>query len=259
MSRALGLLAIGAAVNGVLASIQTCNNNSSSISCSSGSSSATGSCCLEAPGGLLLQTQFWDTNPAVGPSDSWGIHGLWPDNCDGTYQSNCDSSRAYNDITTLLQNAGKGDLLTYMNKYWQSNDESPEAFWEHEWSTHGTCINTIDPTCYSNYKTGDEAVDFFQRVVTLFKTLDTYTALNAAGITPSSSKTYSLSDIVAAAGKNHNGKEVYFSCKSGELNAASYYFNLRGNAINGQYVAVDSPQKSNCPSSGIKYLPKSGN
>lgn len=35
------------------------------------------SCCFIHPGGQLLQTQFWDTNPTVGPSDSWTLHGLW--------------------------------------------------------------------------------------------------------------------------------------------------------------------------------------
>ncbi len=34
-------------------------------------------CCFNAPGGQLLLTQFWDTHPVVGPSDSWTIHGLW--------------------------------------------------------------------------------------------------------------------------------------------------------------------------------------
>jgi hypothetical protein len=34
-------------------------------------------CCFNSPGGSLLQTQFWDTDPASGPSDSWTIHGLW--------------------------------------------------------------------------------------------------------------------------------------------------------------------------------------
>merc|ERR1711939_628020 len=34
-------------------------------------------CCFSSPGGSLLQTQFWDTDPVVGPSDSWTIHGLW--------------------------------------------------------------------------------------------------------------------------------------------------------------------------------------
>lgn len=35
------------------------------------------SCCFIYPGGQLLQTQFWDTSPSVGPADSWTLHGLW--------------------------------------------------------------------------------------------------------------------------------------------------------------------------------------
>lgn len=34
-------------------------------------------CCFNSPGGSLLQTQFWDTDPATGPEDSWTLHGLW--------------------------------------------------------------------------------------------------------------------------------------------------------------------------------------
>lgn len=34
-------------------------------------------CCFNAPGGQLLQTQFWDTNPPTGPVDHWTVHGLW--------------------------------------------------------------------------------------------------------------------------------------------------------------------------------------
>lgn len=34
-------------------------------------------CCFNAPGGQLLQTQFWDTNPPTGPTNSWTVHGLW--------------------------------------------------------------------------------------------------------------------------------------------------------------------------------------
>ena len=75
MSRTLRLLALGAAVKLALAgTLKTCSF-SSPLSCSSSSTSA--SCCYESPGGLLLQTQFWDYSPSIGPSDSWGIHGLW--------------------------------------------------------------------------------------------------------------------------------------------------------------------------------------
>lgn len=34
-------------------------------------------CCFNYPGGQLVQTQFWDTDPVAGPSNSWTIHGLW--------------------------------------------------------------------------------------------------------------------------------------------------------------------------------------
>lgn len=34
-------------------------------------------CCFNAPGGQMLQTQFWDTSPPTGPSDAWTMHGLW--------------------------------------------------------------------------------------------------------------------------------------------------------------------------------------
>lgn len=52
----------------------TCN--SPQLSCHN-TSAVQNLCCFNAPGGSLLQTQFWDTDPAVGPDDSWTIHGLW--------------------------------------------------------------------------------------------------------------------------------------------------------------------------------------
>jgi ribonuclease T2 len=90
-------------------------------------------CCYESPGGLLQQVQFWDTDPATGPTDSWTIHGLWPNNCDGTYQEKCDPSRAYTNITEILEAAGATATLDFMQTYWLSDDESNEAFWDHEW------------------------------------------------------------------------------------------------------------------------------
>ncbi|KAK5637366.1 hypothetical protein RRF57_013078 [Xylaria bambusicola] len=205
-------------------------------SCSSGAdSSSISSCCVNKPGGQFLQTQFWDTDPVTGPNDSWTIHGLWPDNCDGTFDENCDSSREYNDITTILQNNGKSSLVSYMQDYWQSNSESPEQFWEHEWSTHGTCVSTLDPDCYPNYKEGQEAADYFQVAVDLFKSLDTYSALSAAGITPSSSKTYTSSQIQAALQKV-TGKVAVISCSNNELYQVYYGFFVNGPLTNADFV-----------------------
>jgi len=151
---------------------QNCSNNATELSCHG---SSTNTCCYNSPGGLFQQVQFWDTNPATGPSSSWTIHGLWPNNCDGTYSEDCDESRAYTNITQLLKAAGQTSVLSYMQTYWVSDDESNEAFWDHEWETHGTCISTLKPSCYTDYTPGEEAVDFFTRVVSLFQTLPTYT------------------------------------------------------------------------------------
>jgi ribonuclease T2 len=162
------------------------------------------SCCFIYPGGQLLQTQFWDTSPSVGPVDSWTLHGLWyvflstspdisqdisctklsnpntpanhppprPDLCDGSYPQFCHFAPAYHSITALLQNAGKIDLLAFMNTYWLPDAGSAENFWEHEWRKHGTCINTLAPSCYGEgYTAGDEVVDFFSRAVEIFKVL----------------------------------------------------------------------------------------
>ncbi|ORY67828.1 ribonuclease T2 [Pseudomassariella vexata] len=239
-----------------VASAATCS--SVIESCSSAASSSTNTCCVNKPGGLMLQTQFWDTDPVTGPANSWTIHGLWPDNCDGTYEENCDSSREYTGITSILQKFGKSDLVSYMNTYWQSNSETPEEFWEHEWSTHGTCISTLDPDCYLSYTTGQEAADFFQTVVDLFKSLDTYTALASAGITPSSSKTYTSSAILAALAKV-TGKTVVILCDNSELYQIYYGFYVDGPLVNGDFIPTTiAGSSSNCPSSGIKYLPKSG-
>ncbi|KAJ5948334.1 Ribonuclease T2 [Penicillium verhagenii] len=238
---------------GALAQLKTCSNNGT-LSCQSSSKAPT--CCYNYPGGALLQTQFWDTDPTTGPSDSWTIHGLWPDNCDGTYQSSCDSSRAYTNISDILSAQDRTDLLSYMQTYWVNDDGSNEEFWEHEWSKHGTCINTIKPSCYTNYSPQEEVGEFFQKVVDLFKGLDTYQALSSAGITPDDSKTYELSDIQAALSKLHGGSAPYVGCEDGALNQMYYFFNVAGNAIDGQYYPTAPLEKSNCPSSGVKYLPK---
>lgn len=171
-SKIVSAAALAAFLPVALGTHETCPDTSADLSCSG---TSTNTCCLNSPGGLFQQVQFWDTDPSTGPDDSWTIHGLWPNNCDGTYSEDCDESRAYTDIASLLTAAGKTDVLSFMETYWLSDDESDEDFWDHEWETHGTCISTLDPTCYTDYTTGAEAVDFFTTVVGLFQTLPTYT------------------------------------------------------------------------------------
>ncbi|KAI9707638.1 MAG: ribonuclease T2-like [Candelina mexicana] len=213
-------------------------------------------CCFNTPGGQLLQTQFWDTNPPTGPSNSWTVHGLWPDHCDGTYDANCDPARAYTNISEIIQAAGQQSLLDYMNTYWKDYQGNDETFWEHEWAKHGTCVSTLEPDCYTNYVPQQEVVDYFQKTVDLFQGLDTYSILAAAGITPSTSRTYTSAQIESAI-SSVQGHQVTIGCSSGALNEIWYHFNVRGSVQTGTFVATDPDgTKSTCPATGVKYLPK---
>ncbi|PCH34199.1 base non-specific and adenylic acid preferential ribonuclease [Wolfiporia cocos MD-104 SS10] len=216
----------------------------------------TDTCCFEA-NGLIQQVQFWDTDPSTGPADSWTIHGLWPNYCDGSYPEDCDSSRDYDDISTLLSDQGASSTLDYMNTYWVSDDESNEDFWQHEWDTHGTCYTTLEPACIADDSTtGADAVAFFESVVSLFQTLPTYSWLEAGGITPSNDQTYTLDELQNAI-QSAAGVTASFDCDDDELYQIEYWFNIKGSVIDGEWVPIDAYEAGSCRSSGIKYVPKS--
>ena len=213
------------------------------LSCQN-TSAVANTCCFNAPGGQLLQTQFWDFNPATGPVDSWTVHGLWPDHCDGTYDANCDSARAYTNITQILTAAGATDLLSYMNTYWKDYQGNDESFWEHEWGKHGTCISTLEPSCYTNYTPQQEVVAYFQKAVDLFKTLPSFTWLANAGITPSTTATYTSAQVLAAL-KAPRGVDVSIQCTSAkELDEIWYFYNVRGSVQDGTFVPVNPGSSS---------------
>lgn len=182
-----------------------------------------------------------------------------PDHCDGTFDASCDPSRAYTNISDILTSFGKTDLLSYMQDYWVDINGQDETFWEHEWGKHGTCVNTIDPSCYNDYTPTQEVPDFFQKTVDLFKGLPSYQWLADAGITPSTTKTYTSAAIQAALSKNHGGKQVTLGCKSGALDEIWYHYNVAGSVVTGTFEPADPDgTKSTCPDTGVKYLPKSG-
>lgn len=97
-----------------------------------------------------------------------------PDHCDGTYDANCDASRAYTNISSIISAAGQTTLLNDMNTYWKDYQGDDESFWEHEWGKHGTCISTLNPICYANYCPQEEVVAYFQKTVDLYKMLNSY-------------------------------------------------------------------------------------
>ena len=61
-----------------------------------------------------------------------------------------------------------------MKTFWPDYQGNDESFWSHEWDKHGTCISTMETSCYNSYKPQEEVVEYFQISVDLFKGLDSY-------------------------------------------------------------------------------------
>ncbi|KAL5333859.1 ribonuclease T2-like protein [Aspergillus crustosus] len=216
-------------------------------------------CCFNYPGGQMLQTQFWDADPAVGPENSWTIHGLWPDHCNGGFDQFCDSQRRYSNISLILVDAGRKDLLDEMTTYWKDYKGDDPNLWEHEWNKHGTCVSTLETHCYSDYSPQQEVVDYFNKTVELFHDLPTFKTLAEAGIVPSYIQTYTRQEIEDTLSNAH-GATVTVRCRSHKLQEVWYFFNVEGQLQTGKFVPSDPDgQKSNCPTSGIVYQPKTPN
>ncbi|KAI5476532.1 ribonuclease T2 [Pseudohyphozyma bogoriensis] len=261
-------------VPSTVANLTACSSIPAVYSCEN-TTDIVNTCCSPSPGGLLLATQFWDTYTGledVGqflPEDSWTIHGLWPDYCDGSYPSYCDPSRMYGppltngtyttfpsnaiqtqkgSVSDILKKFGRYDLLDYMNGFWINQGGSNDDFWAHEFSKHATCTSTFDVACYPDYQDGMEVVDFLLAAIRAFKNYPSFRILAAAGIVPSNTTTYSLSDIQAAF-KNQIGALPYFGCSGPNhtvfdeiwINAV-----VLGTPQYGQFKAVDTPAPSTC-------------
>lgn len=69
------------------------------------------------------------------------------------------------------------------------------------------------------------------------QSLPTYDWLAAAGITPSTTATYTLSTLTSAL-KSASGFTPALDCSGTSINQISWYFNLKGSAIDGQFVPI---------------------
>jgi ribonuclease T2 len=81
----------------------------------------------EEPEGCRHPKQIWD---------GLIIHGLWPDNDDGSYPQNCTNEKF--DLSSLQP------IRDELEQQWPNikalaNSTAHGDFWEHEWSKHGTC------------------------------------------------------------------------------------------------------------------------
>lgn len=227
------------------------------ITCSN-STPIENSCCFESPGGIFLSTQFWDYDPAIGADDEWTLHGLWPDNCDGTYEQFCDRSLNIdrNIEKIIVGQFNDTTLYNKMSSYWKNFNGNDASLWQHEFNKHGTCVKTLHPSCYTDVK-NQNVYDYFNITVNLYEQLNTYKFLSEAGIKPSTSKTYTKKEIAAALSQNFDGFDVKFKCDNkNALQEIWYYHHLRGSILNQDFVRIPALHDSGCKETGIKWLPK---
>ncbi|KAJ5051020.1 uncharacterized protein L3040_002885 [Drepanopeziza brunnea f. sp. 'multigermtubi'] len=244
------------------------------------------SCCTETEGGLVLQTQFWNTYTGlesagqVLPVETWTMHGLWPDFCNGSYTQYCDLSRQYDplpspntttgkpdgtpvvpyhgpSIATFLEPFGKFDLLAFMRQFWVGQGQPSADLWAHEFSKHATCFSTFALPCYGPmYQEHAEVVDYFQTAVAYYRNLPTYFWLSAKEIRPSNSTRYSLTDLQEALTEGF-GALPYIACSGPRYNATAagkgttdngytvvsevwYYYHVYGRVQENQGVPVNA-------------------
>ncbi|KAH7059050.1 ribonuclease T2-like protein [Macrophomina phaseolina] len=272
----------------------TCQLTDPVLSCSAAAQPGlTDTCCTETFGGLVLATQFWDTYTGYEtegqllPEASWTIHGLWPDFCNGSYTQYCDLNRQYDpepspnttnglpngtfvppyngsDISSFIAPFGRYDLLAYMNTYWIAQNQPNWYLWAHEFSKHATCFSTFDLPCYGpRYQPHEDVIDYFETAILFDRRLPTYTWLADAGITPSNTTSYTLSDIQGALTEAY-GAVPYVGCSGPRFNETAagngtsdngrtrlsetwYYSHVLGRPQEGVAVVVNATgSTSNC-------------
>nr|GME12132.1 extracellular ribonuclease LE-like [Ipomoea batatas] len=136
--------------------------------------------------------------PTTGkPASDFGIHGLWPNNNDGTYPSNCDSSNPYDESKI-------SDLMSKMQQDWPSlacPSNNGSSFWSHEWEKHGTCSESeLDQHTY------------FETALNLKNQTYLLQILESAGI-QADGNSYNLSSIQTAI-ENAGGYAPGIECNS---------------------------------------------
>jgi ribonuclease T2 len=121
-------------------------------------------------------------------------------------------------IGTFLKPFAKYDLLAWMNKFWINQGAPNTDFWGHEFSKHATCFSTFDIPCYGpEYVEHEEVVDFFETAILYYRRLPTWGWLAQAGITPSNTTTYSISQFQNTLTSSY-GALPYIGCSGPRFN-----------------------------------------
>lgn len=246
-------------LNTAFNTVQTSNHSACPVdtpwSCSVGGGDT---CCYEGQNGLFLQTQFWDYDPATGADDTWTLHGLWSDKCQGGFRQFCNKDWMIDSARDTLLGLGMDELVDRMNDVWKNLGGNDNSLWTHEFNKHGTCMSTVSPSCYPADAVNQNVGDFFRSAVALYDTLPTYEWLAEEGILPSYDRQYSVAEFSSAILKHTGGKTVFLGCdRSNNVNQVWYYYKLRGSVADGSFEQINSINTPSC-TDGFRYLPKRG-
>ncbi len=89
------------------------------LSCHNTTAVADDSCCFVYPHGRFALSHTWkDLAQTPEALDSWTLGGLRPLRCDGTFDTDCQLSPQFNNVTAVLQHYGQDELLAFMDRYW---------------------------------------------------------------------------------------------------------------------------------------------
>jgi ribonuclease T2 len=182
----------------------------------------------------------------------WTIHGMWPNNDDGSYPTNCPDSESFS--MQRLQPIAKT-----LQAYWPTlfPDNTLESFWEHEFNKHGTCAAS-DPKLRNE-------LAYFNATLNARASFDLSVALSQAGISTSSSTTYSMNAISQAV-RNAYGGQPLIQCgkelsrtEDGKSSAREVLSSV-GLCLGADLTIMDCPSnlisKEGCRSyNGLYYLP----
>ncbi|KZT51748.1 ribonuclease T2 [Calocera cornea HHB12733] len=199
--------------------------------------------------------------------------------CDGSYTQYCDLTRqfdptpspnisegvvipAWNGTTVdvFIKDFARFDLLQYMDRYWINQGDTNAVFWAHEFSKHATCFSTWDTKCFSQpYVEHEEMINFFNvHRGRIYQTYPTGSFFRSAGIVPSNTTTYNLTQLQQAV-KAHTGAILYFGCTGNQtankdgrtvLDEVWYFNHVLGSPNTGFYKHIDSLSNSSCTPTG---------
>jgi ribonuclease T2 len=171
--------------------------------------------------------------PGVTPSWSYfTLHGLWPENADGTYPQTCSNAQ--------FDPAQVAPIQASLDKYWVSLNGPSETFWAHEYEKHGTCATDVFPT----------ELAFMNGTLALREAYDITPALATAGIVPSATATFSQAQFQAAVTKAF-GYPALLSCdNNGNVNGAVVCVSKKGAA-----QSCGSVKYGTCSANALRLLP----